>query len=236
MSDFTAKIYHIFNTKGQIEQIQHAFEALNNSIQLVSVSSDEHVVTVYKKPQKSSLQEEEVCLVRQVADNIYIAMTGEPGDLINITRRAVELASAKEYTFGCVLTPDIFTRNLADKFQSYIQQSYSRCPIFAAHVFGVENGKVKLYYTDLSAVDYRCYACASGEDSAKMSSFLEKSYKRDSSKKDLIISAISTVLQSIGKEAEHNEIGVSIFSNDGKLESLSSSEIDNYLQLIAELQ
>ncbi|ORD93938.1 PSA [Enterospora canceri] len=152
---------------------------------------------------------------------------------MKVIKNATELASTKEYNLGCPLSADIFVRNLADKYQAYIQRSYVRCPAFAAHVFGPVNDSFRLYYTDLSAIDYEMFACASGEDESKMTTFLEKHYKRGLPEADLIRIGISALLQSVGREAEHTEISVTVLGKNGT-RVLDGPEIDKHLQDIAE--
>lgn len=233
MANIYEKIYHIFDSNGKIAQVEYALNAVANSTQMVSLCSDDAVVVVNKRVATTALQEEEVKCVYQVAENVFVAITGIHGDTVSVINKAIELANAKEYSLGCTLTPDIFVRSLADKFQKYIQTSALRCPAFSAHVFGTLDGKCALYYTDLSAIEYKCFGVASGEGDSKMKTYLEKNYKAGMDINTLVSTGITSLLQSIGREAEHTEICVTIYDKTG-IREMTSEEIDKHLQDIAE--
>ena len=225
--------YNIFNGDGKLIQVEYGLEAVYNSYQAVSVMCDSAIVNVSKKVPKPALKIEEHTSLYKISDNIYLNITGMPADVAYIVSRSRTLASSKEYSLGCTLLPDVFTTSLADKFQALIQRSGKRAPAFASAVIGFENGKPLMYYTDISAVAYPCYAVAMGEDHNKMTKYLEKNYKKGESEESMISLAISTLLESIGHGAEHSEIEVTILREDG-VEYLSGSRIEVFLQKIAE--
>ena len=241
MSTFHEKVYHIFTSTGTIIQIECGLNAVGSCAQLVSITNGNVLVVANKRIPMSTMQEEEIEFIHKITDNIYIALTGVYGDVIGIINEAIELAGKLEYEMGCKISADVFVKKFAMKMQKNIQRSNKRLQAFAMHVFGLfeefnggENKKsIKLFYTDLSAIEYEMFACASGEDSAKMTTYLEKTYKNDMSENELIFTGINTLLQSIGKEAEHTEIDVVVY--DGiTTRKLSSVELDKYLQDIAE--
>ena len=233
MGNIYEKIYHIFDSTGKITQIEYALNAVKSCPQLISLCSDDTVVVINKRPPLPILQEEEIQFVYKITNQIYMAITGLHGDTIKIFKEAIEIATEEEYKLGCSLPVDIFARNFADKFQHYIQKSGLRLLAFAAHIFGFVDNKIQLYYTDLSAVEYECFGCASGEDDNKMTVFLEKHYKPNLNENELILIGLEALLQSIGKSAEHTEINVHVFNKNG-IRKLDSKEIDKYLQDIAE--
>ncbi|ORE00550.1 PSA [Hepatospora eriocheir] len=233
MSKVNEEIYHIFDANGEIKQIEYALSAVNNSNPIVTVSSDEHVVCVSRKYNKEPLQEDVISTVKKVSDNLYLQMTGRLDDMNFIFRRIVKLASDKEYELGCKLTPDIFARVVGDKMQKYIQRSSYRIPAFASTIFGMQDGKTVVYFTDLSAVEYQCFANASGKDYLKMNNYLENNYSENKSKEELINLALGALLMSIGRTAEFTEIDAFVFSKEGLIK-LEDQEINRHLQIVAE--
>ncbi|OQS54539.1 Proteasome [Ecytonucleospora hepatopenaei] len=239
MSSVYEKYYHIFQTNGTIAQVEYAFNALASCPQIISVTNGTEVVFVHKKVPKAKLQEEEVEFIYKISDNICIGITGEHGDVLFIVNKAIEMISELDYKYGLCVGPNIFVKEFASKMQNYIQTSDKRLKIFSMHVFGIikpykKDEYVKLYYTDLSAIEQEMYACASGEDTSKMTSYLEKTFDRRADVNNLVINATQALLESIGREAEHTEIGIYVFSSNG-LEKLSPERIEKCLQDISEL-
>lgn len=230
--DLNEQIYNVFNGEGKLLQVEYGLEAVYSSYQIVSVVSNSEVVFVSKKVPHPPLRAESHTSIHKIADNLYLNITGLPADIDHVVDKCRDLAASKEYSLGCPLTPDIFARYLADKFQSMVQKSGKRAPAFSATVAGFEGGRPMLHYTDISAVDYPCFAAAAGEDYSKMTKYLEKHYAR-ADRKAAVRLAIAALLQSIGGDAEFSEIEVGVVTTEG-VEYLSDQQIDDVLRDIAE--
>lgn len=226
------QVYNIFNDEGRLLQLEYGLEALYSSYQAVSVISDSEVIFVSKKVPQQPLQAESHNSIYKIGNGLYVNITGLPADVDYIVDRSRTLAASTEYTLGCKVTPDIFATVLAEKLQERIQKTERRAPAFAAMVGGFEGDTPMLYYTDMSAVQYPCFASAAGEDYSKILKYLEKHYKRGD-REFAIQLAISSLLQSIGKDAESTEIQVGILSKEG-IEYLSDQKINEAIQNIAE--
>lgn len=230
--DLNEQIYNVFNSEGKLLQIEYGLEAVYSSYQMVSVMSCSDIVFISKKIPQSSLRAESHTSIYKIADNLYLNITGLPADIDYVVGKCRDLAASKEYALGCPLTPDVFTRYLADKFQGMMQRSGKRAPAFSATVAGFENGKPMMHYTDISAVDYPCFAAAAGEDYSKMTKYLEKHYVK-ADRRAAVRIGIAALLQSIGGDAEFTEIEVGVVTADG-VEYLSDQQIDDVLRDIAE--
>ncbi len=231
--DQREQFYKIFNSEGRLLQVEYGLEAVNGSYQINTLCSTEGVICISKKIPVPKLCVETPTSVYKITDNIYMHITGLPADIDYVVRSAREIASSMEFTLGCTLTPDVFTRKLASKFQISIQRSAKRSPAFAAVVFGFENNQPMLYYTDMSAICNPVYAMAAGEDTNKRLKYLEKHFVL-SNINDTIILGISSLLESIGKTAESSEIEVVVVTKDDGVKYLNNREIDRFLQTIAE--
>lgn len=230
--DLNEQIYNIFNGDGKLLQVEYGLEAVYSSYQIVSVMSSSEIVFVSKKVPQPSLKAESHTSIFKIADNLYLNITGLPADIDYVVSKCRDLAASKEYSLGCPLTPDVFARYLADKFQSMIQKSGKRAPAFSATIAGFEHGRPMMHYTDISAIEYPCFAAAAGEDYSKMTKYLEKHYTK-ADRKAAITVGIAALLQSIGKDAEFSEIEVGVVTTDG-VEYLSDYQIDEVLRDIAE--
>lgn len=227
------QIYNIFNDDGRLIQLEYGLEALQSGYQIVSVLSDTEIVFVSKKTPQLPLQAESHNSIFQIAKGLYVNITGVPVDIDYVLDRAKTLAASTNYELGCTVGPDIFTTTLAEKFQKFIQRTAKRIPAFALTVGGFENGVPKMYYTDMSAVHFPCFAAAAGEDCSKMTKHLEKNYKRED-RGSAVELAISALLQSIGRDAEATEIQVGVLTNDG-IVYLSDQKINEIIQRITEV-
>lgn len=232
--DVKEQAYMIFNGDGKLTQVEYGLEAVYSSYQTVTAVADSAVVCVSKKVPIPILSTDKHTSIFKIAENIYMNITGLPADIDYVVNRSRTLAASLSYKIGCVLTPDVFCRALADKFQIMIQRSSKRAPAFAAAVLGFDGGEPRVYYTDISAVEYPCRATAVGEDFSKMIKYLEKNYKQ-ADVDSVVAMAITTLLESIGKVAESSEIEVGVVDRDG-LRRLPEQEIEKILQKIAETQ
>lgn len=230
--DLNEQIYNAFNSDGKLLQLEYGLEAVYSSYQIVSVVSNSEVIFVSKKVPQPSLKAESHTSIFKIADNLYLNITGLPADIDYVVDKCRDLAASKEYLLGCPLSPDIFARYLADKFQSMIQRSGKRAPAFSATVAGFELGRPMMHYTDISAIEYPCFAAAAGEDHCKITKYLEKHYTKTDRRATIEVS-IAALLQSIGKDAEFSEIEVGVVTVDG-VEYLSDLQIDEVLRDIAE--
>lgn len=228
------KIYNIFNREGRLIQIEYGLEAVNNAYQINTIATDNEIICVAKRHPASKLCVSIPTSVYTIAENIYMHITGLPADIDHVIQYARKLASSLEFKLGCILTPDVFARELAGKFQVMIQRSGKRSPAFAASICGFEKNSPMIYYTDLSAVCNPVYAIAAGEDTNKCLKYLEKHYEPCDRNKAIKL-GISTLLESIGKNAEYTEIEVVIISKEG-LFYLKGNNINEFLQVIAEEQ
>jgi len=229
---FEEQVYSIFNDDGRLLQLEYGLEALQSGYQTVSVLAESEIIFVSKKIPQQPLQAESHNSIFKIGDGLYVNITGLPADIDYIVDRARTLAASTEYTLGCKVTPDVFVTVFAEKFQVRIQKTGKRIPAFAVAIGGFENGVPKLHYTDMSVVQFPCFAAAAGEDHSKMMKHLEKHYKRGDRSAAVEI-AISALLQSIGRDAEATEIQVGILTKDG-MEYLSDQKINEAIQNIAE--
>lgn len=228
----TEQIYNIFDGEGKLKQLEYGLEAVYSSYQIIAVLNNEEIVLISKKIPQLPLQAESHNSIFKLCDGLYMNITGLPADIDYIVDSSISLASSTEYKLGCPCTPDVFTQALAGKLQTRIQKSSKRSPAFSALIGGFENGTPMLYYTDMSAIEFPCFAYAAGEDNSKILKYLEKHYRKGDRAFSIQL-GISALLQSIGKDAEFSEIQVGILTKTG-LEHLSNQKIDQVLQTIAE--
>ncbi len=230
--DINKQIYNIFNDDGKLIQLEYGLEALYSSYQIISIVSNSEIVFISKKVPQLPLQADPHNSVYKIGNGLYINISGIPADIDHIVDRCRSLAASTEYTLGCKVTPNIFATILAEKLQERIQKTSKRTPAFGAMIGGFVNDKPMLYYTDMSAVQFPCFACAAGEDYSKMMKYLEKHYKKNDTESAIQL-GISSLLQSIGKDAEAAEIQVEILSKNG-IRSLSEQKINEIILSIAE--
>jgi len=234
MSTFEEEVYNIFNAEGRLLQLEYGLEAVNSAYQTVTLLSKDAIIAISKKAIIPQLCVDEHRSIFKISQGIYMNITGQPADIAYVVDKAITLASSLEYEYNTPLTPGIFVRALADKFQNFMQKTQKRAPAFAASIFGFESGKPSLYYTDLTCIDYPYKAIGAGEDNSKINKYLEKHWRECESSEALSI-GICSLLEAIGRDAEHTEVSACILTLEG-LKKISGSEIDVILQHIAENQ
>ncbi|KAI5149348.1 hypothetical protein ENBRE01_0853 [Enteropsectra breve] len=230
--DIREQIYNVFNSDGKLVQVEYALEAVANCTQILTLKSREGIIAISKKINKPIHCVENYTTIHKIADNIYMNITGLPADVCYIIRKARDLAATLEYNFGCTVSPAIFCKELASKFQTMIQRSSRRIIAFSAAVFGMDGDQPLLSFTDVSAVDPPCNAMCAGTDHSKMMKYLEKYYQVGGLEEGLEIGT-AALLESIGRDAESIEIEMAIVDKNG-FRLLADSEIERVLQKVAE--
>lgn len=111
-----------------------------------------------------------------------------------------------------------------------IQETGTRASTLAALVMGSLNGKPMMYYIDNFAVEFPCFAMAAGKVHNNMTKHLEKHYKPTGTSSAVYMD-ISTLLRSIGRDAEATEIEVAVLSPT-RIEFYSDEKIGEAIQVI----
>lgn len=226
----TSQVYNVFNSEGRLLQVEYALEKIYSSHQIVSLVSNNEIIFISKRIPQPSLSDEIHSSIHKIGENLYVNITGSPSDIFFVIDKCKIINSTKEYDFASTLTPDVFSRYLADKFQKLIQKTGKRAPAFAATIGGFDNGNPMLYYTDVSAVEYPCFAVSAGEDYNKINKYLEKNYKCGG-RKEVINVGVSALMQSIGQDVESSEVEIGVITTSG-IEYLSNAQIDEIVQNI----
>ncbi|KAI4290910.1 20S proteasome subunit alpha 1 [Pancytospora philotis] len=234
LMDFDEQVYAIFNSEGRILQVEYGLEAVYSSYQTVTINAGDAVIAISKRLPTPKLCAEKHSSVYRISSNVYMNITGLPSDVCYVVRRARELAADIEYRLGGRLTPDIFARELAGRFQSFVLQTGRRAPAFAACIFGFEGDRALLHYVDMSGVEYPCHAWACGEDFGKMNKFLDK-HMGAAPLSDLLELGVTALLESTGRDVDYSEVELSVLRKDG-LEAVADNEVDKLLQAVAEKQ
>jgi 20S proteasome subunit alpha 1 len=132
----------------------------------------------------------------------------------------------------------VLAKRMADIAQVYTQHAYMRPLGVEMTLIGVdEETGPQLYKCDPAGTFIGYLACSSGQKDQEATNFLEKKAKNCSKLSteetiQLAISSLQTVL-SVDFKASELEVGVATTKNP-RFRLLNTSEIDNYLTLIAE--
>lgn len=225
MSEYTEKVYNIFNNTGRILQIEYALENLNNSGLVVITKSNEKIVVVTGKNMTEKLEIFENQHIHKVSEKCYLAITGLPSDVDQLVYSIKELAGSLNSKFG-KCSPDVLCRCFADKMQKLTQESGTRIYAFSAVFFGFENGIPLIYQTDSSAVFYPYRSISIGEKSIRVNKFLE------SANNDPIIVAVEGYLEA--GDCNVNDMIVCYLENERELKYLNIHELEPIINDIME--
>lgn len=227
--------YNIFSPEGKLLQVEYALESLNSAIPMAVCHNDEIIICASKKPYHSNLHDEIPKRFFKISKNIYALITGIEADIDQVIFNIKNLLSNQEYKMGIEITPDILCRLVADKAQILMQETGERMYAFSLCLFGFDNGKPMIYYTDSSAVMYPYKAVGMGEKCPKINKFLEKVRVESMNNDELLIMCVRGLLNAIGEEAGPNEMDVFIVGKDIPVVQLTDQEKDNLLQRIADI-
>jgi len=230
----------IFSPEGRLYQVEYAFKAVKTQTQ-TSIGirgSDCAVVVTQKKVPDKLLDPSTVTNMYKISDTIGAAMTGMTPDAKMQIQRARYEAAQFKFKFGYTTPVSYLAKRVADISQIYTQHAYMRPLGVEMILIGIdEETGPALFKCDPSGSYVGYKACASGVKEQEATNFLEKKFKNDPKLNlpDTIQLAISSLQSILSADFKATEIEVGIVSVDNpKFRLLSTTEIDQYLTLIAE--
>lgn len=183
-----------FNSKGRLEQIEHAMKAVANGETSIGIRCKNGVVLASEKRLVSPLiDESSVHKIQLIADHIGSTYAGLSGDYRVLLQKARKHNMKYELSYNEPILLSNLCRNTAQTVQEYTQSGGVRPFGISVLVAGVIDGTPKLFQIDPSGAYYEWKASAIGKNAENAKTFLEKRYNDTMELEDAIHNALLTL-------------------------------------------
>lgn len=232
----------IFSPDGRLYQVEYAFKAAKSTpLTALALKSGSAVCTVSQRKIPDKLVDP-ICIssIYYITSTIGCVMTGLPADGKSLVSRARQIAAEFVDKNGYEIPVSHLVYKVGNLGQVYTQHAYMRPYGVMATFFGIdEESGPQLYKVDPAGHYFGYRACATGAKEQEASNALEKTIKSHPTdtmtESDTIHHSISTLQRVLGIEFKASDIEVAVVStNNREIRKLSDTEIEQYLNMIAE--
>ena len=208
-------------------------------------------VTQKKVPDKLT-DPSSVSNIHKITPSIGMLTTGIHGDARSLVQKARFEAAEFKFKFGYDIPPGVLARILADQAQVYTQHAYMRPLGVIPVIIGIDEEEgTQLYKVDPAGYFVGYKATASGVKDQAATNWLEKQHKAIEGGfgslmfDDVVQTAITGLQHVLGEDLKSSDIEVAVATmpstektggvfEGGRFKMLSTEEIDNHLNMIAE--
>lgn len=230
----------IFSPEGKLYQVEYAIKAAKSGgLTTVGIRGRDSVCVATQKKIPDALTDPSyVSNIYPITRGIGCIVTGLPADGRSLTIRARQIAADFHDKNGFECTIEWLAKKIADLGQLYTQHAYMRPYGVTTIFFAIDELKgAQLYKVDPAGKFYGCKACAAGTKEEEATTMLEKILKKKESleEEETISNTISALQTVLGSDFKARDVDVAVVSlSDPHVRKLAESEIDDYLNSIAE--
>ena len=218
----------MYSPDGRIYQVEYAIETVKRGAIAIGLQSKDGAIIAVEEKTRDLQVEDITQKIFQVDDHIGIAAAGYIPDARILVDNARFFSQSNKLTYDESVDIETVAKHLADQAHQFTQYSGVRPFGVALIIAGVDKKGARIFVTDPSGTYVPYAAVAIGGDSAEVTDFLEKNYKKEMSMDDAMSLAISAInLKS--DENDVKDIRMSRIKTDTKLfEKVSNEELAKY--------
>jgi len=235
----------VFSPEGRLFQVEYAFKAISGSGQTaIAIRGDDTVVFItQKKVPDKLLDPSTVTHLFSITPTIGCVVTGLIADGRAQVQRCQAEAAEFKYKYGYEITPDLLAKRIANINQVYTQRAAMRPLGISLILIGIDQERgPQIFKLDPAGYYVGFRATATGQKQQESMNHLEKLFKKDEGglklKKDEVVEAAITALSTVCAtdfKASEIEIGICASTEEkSKYRTMSTEEIDGYLQRLGD--
>ncbi len=220
----------MFSPEGHILQVEYAEKTARLGSASIGIRCSDGVIIIADKGIKDSL------IVSKSADKIYeidehimASAAGIISDARVLIDKARIVSQQHRITYDSPIEIESIIKEISDIKQQYTQHPGVRPFGVAIMVAGVNDGKSKLYITDITGNYFEYNAIAIGKDDNQIKELLRKKYKKEIKIKEGIKIALEIFSEILKENFDIQRFNVAQIKNsDGKIINLNKEEILKY--------
>ena len=230
----------IFSPEGKLYQVEYAIKAAKSSgLTTVGIRGKDSVCVATQKKIPDALTDPEfVTNIYTINSSIGCIVTGLPADGRSLVVRARQIAADFQDKNGYECPVHWLSYKVANLGQLYTQHAYMRPYGVTSVFFAIDEEKgPQLFKVDPAGKYYGCRGCAAGAKEEEATAMLEKINKKkeNASEQETVGNTIMCLQTVLGVDFKAKDVDVAVVSvADRRVRKLNESEIDEYLNVIAE--
>lgn len=217
----------MFSPDGHILQVEYAEKTVRLGTASIGINCSDGVIVVADKGLKDSLiVPDSAEKIHEIDDHIMATAAGIISDARILINHIRVNAQQHRVTYDSQIDVETIIREVSDIQQQYTQHPGVRPFGVALIVAGVEQGRSRLYTSDITGNYFEYYAIAIGENDSKLKDILRKKINKGMKTDEAIKLSLEIFKEVQGDKFDINRFNVGIIKNEeGKLKRLTTEEI-----------
>lgn len=220
----------MFSPEGHILQVEYAEKTARlGSASIGMICSDGAIIIADKGIKDSLIVSKSADKIYEIDEHIMASAAGIISDARVLIDRARIVSQQHRITYDSPIEIESIIKEISDIKQQYTQHPGVRPFGVAIMVAGVNDGRPRLYITDITGNYFEYKAIAIGKKDNKIKELLRKKYKKEIKIKEGIKIALEIFSNVLKEDFDIQRFNVAQIKNsDGKIINLNKEEILKY--------
>jgi len=218
----------MFTPEGHLLQVEYAEKTVRLGSSSVSlVCKDGVFILADKRVLDKLVVKESASKIYEIDSHIITSVAGIVSDARVLVDKAQVLAQQNRLTYDSEIEPELIVKEISAMKQQFTQYGGARPFGVALMIAAVQNGKARLYSSDITGNYYEYFANAIGENDSKIKEKLRNKYKKELTIKEGIklVLDIFKNIQGDDFDLERFELGY-IENKEQKIKKLEGKDIN----------
>lgn len=222
----------IFSPDGRLLQVEYARKTVAQGTTAIGMVCKEGVVLVTdKRIIEKLVVPKSIEKIYQIDDHIGATMSGLISDGRVLVEKARVEAQKHRIMYGEPIDILTIVKNICDYMQFYTQYGGTRPFGVSLLIAGVDNGRARLFMTELLGVYFEYKACSIGEGAEMVTKILESKYKDNMLIDETINLGIHALKEVLGSKFKKERVEIAVIElKTKKFRKYARQEIDKFLK------
>jgi len=206
----------MFSPEGHLLQVEYAEKTVRlGSSSVGMVCADGLFILADKRNEDKLIVSDSAQKVFEIDEHMIASVAGLLSDARVLIDKAQLFSQQNRLTYDSPVEPELVIKEIANTKQQFTQYGGARPFGVAFMLAGIQDGKGRLYTSDITGNYYEYFANAIGENDSKIKDFLRENYKKDLTLKKGIALAVDAIKEVKGKDFKIERLEVAYLESDG---------------------
>lgn len=218
----------MFTPEGHLLQVEYAEKTVRLGSSSVALTCKDGIfILADKRILDKLVVKESASKIYEIDSHIITSVAGIVADARVLVDKAQVLAQQNRLTYDSEIEPELIVKEISSMKQQFTQYGGARPFGVALMIAAIQNGKARLYSSDITGNYYEYFASAIGENDLKIKEELRKNYKKELTIKEgvKLVLDIFKDIQGDDFDLERFELGY-IENKEQKIKRLEGKEIN----------
>lgn len=222
----------MFSPDGHLLQVEYAEKTVRLGASSIAMATADGVFILSDKRNEDSLVvPESAQKVYEIDSHIISSVAGIISDARVLIEKAQILAQQNRLTYDSPIELELVIKEISSLKQQFTQYGGARPYGAAIMIAGIDEGKGRVYTSDITGNYYEYFANAIGENDSKIRDILREKYKKDVTLKKGIKIAVDAMKEVKDKEFKIERLELAYIENKNqKIVRVEGKEILDFLK------